>query len=71
MHLPGAKTPKMVHPDICPYVTHYLKSGKKHAHTGCTGIKTCAPSVKMCTPGAGCTLDSEHCKGIYHAGNFL
>ena len=31
MNMPGAKTPKMVHPAICLCVTHYiniLKSGK-------------------------------------------
>ena len=52
MHLPCAKTRKMLHPAICSYVT----------------IKTCLKVEKimhtpaeMCTPGAGCTLNFEHC----------
>ena len=48
MHLPGAKTPKMVHPAINSCVTHYInlfKSWENHAHTGCTGFKIHAPLI--------------------------
>ena len=64
MHLPGANTPKMVHPAICPCVTHYLKSGKNMHTPGAQVSKPVHPSVKMFTPGAGFTLNFEHCKDI-------
>ena len=46
VHLPGAKTSKMMHPAICLCATHYrnlFKIEENHAHTGCTGFKICAP----------------------------
>ena len=46
VHLPGAKTSKMVHPAIFSCVTNYINLSKcleNHAHTGCTGFKSHAP----------------------------
>ena len=31
----------------------------------CTGFKCVHPAAKMCTPGAGCTLNFEHCFLIF------
>ena len=39
----------------------YNKCVGKGALTGCTGIKMCAPTAKLCTPSKGCTLNFEHC----------
>ena len=69
VHLPGAKTPHSVHPAICPCVAHCIslfKSWKRPAHTGCTAFKPMHPAAELCTPGAGCTLNFEHCllKGL-------
>ena len=30
---------------------------------GAQGLKSMHPAAKMCTPGAGCTLNFEHCIG--------
>ena len=37
---------------------HWLK---KCTHTRCTSPKIVHPSVKICAPGAGCTLNFGHC----------
>ena len=34
---------------------------KKRAHTGRTSQKNVRPSTEMCAPGAGRTLNFEHC----------
>ena len=63
MHLPGARPSKTMHPAVCQGVHFYviiLKIWKKYAPAGYTGPKTCAPATKMCTPGAGCTLNTEN-----------
>ena len=49
----------MVHPAIYSRV-NLFKSLKYHAHTGFTGLKYVHPAAKMCTQGAGCTLNFEH-----------
>ena len=53
---------------ICSY-TNWLK---KRAHTGCTPPKIVHPAVKMCAPGAGCTLNFGPCPGpirVSHPGS--
>ena len=47
MHTPGASVAKIVHPAVCICVLPYIKvliCKEKHASTGCTGAKICAPS---------------------------
>ena len=46
VHTPGASVAKIVHPAVCLCVLPYIKAlicEEKHAHTGCTGAKVCAP----------------------------
>ena len=65
VYLSGANTPKMVHPAICPCVTPSinLSKGGKSMHTpGAQLSKSMHPAAKMCTQGAGCTLNFEHCR---------
>ena len=61
-------SPETVRPEIssctlliCSY-NNWLKKG---AHTGCTPPKIVHPAVKMCAPGAGCTLNFGHCHYTY------
>ena len=64
VHLPGAKTPKMVHPAINSCVTHYInlfKSWEKHAHTGCTRFKIHAPGSQH-VHGAPLISNTEYSK---------
>ena len=67
---PGAEGLKIVHPANCPCVLAYimyrnaLKYLKVHS-PGAQVAKCVHPGAKWCTPGAGCTLDFEHC--YYHA----
>ena len=60
--------PKTVRLGICPCtlsICSYNNWLKKRAHTGCTPPKIVHPSVKMCAPGAGCTLNFGHCISAY------
>ena len=62
--LTGCTSPKSVHPENGPCtlpIYSNTKWLKKRAHTGCTPPKIVHPAVKMCTPGAGCTLNFGHC----------
>ena len=55
VHLPGAKTPKMVHPAIWMCVACYInlfKNWEKPAHTGCTSFKIYAPKCAHRVQGA-------------------
>ena len=64
VHTQGAWVAKIVRPAICPCVFPFIKVlifSKKHAHTGCTGENSVHPAAKICTLGAGCTLNFEHC----------
>ena len=64
MHLKGANIPEMVHPAIC--VGHYMNlPGIYNLGKQCTRwdphvSKSVHTAAKMCTPGAGCTLNFEH-----------
>ena len=37
----------------------------KHAHAGCTGFKSMLPADKICTQGAGCTLNLRANSALY------
>ena len=63
--LTGCTSPKTVHPENGPCtlpIYSNTKWLKKRAHTGCTPSKIVHPALKMCMPGAGCTLNFGHCK---------
>ena len=68
VHLPDA-TPKMMLPANCSCATHYINLSKvfgKSIHTpGEQVSKPMHPAAKMCTQGAGCTLNFEDCYSIY------
>ena len=67
------KVPKMVHPAICSCASHYISRRnikaylkvEKSMHTpGAHVSKSMHPAAKMCTQGAGCTLNFGHCMTI-------
>ena len=60
----GCKGSKNVRPAACPctpLIYSNNKSLKKRAHTGRTSQKNVHPPAEMCAPGAGRTLNFEHC----------
>ena len=51
-------------PEIVPVhspMHMYYKKLKKCAHIGRTVPKMVCPMTELCTPGAGCTVNFEHC----------
>ena len=61
----GCTSHKTVHPEIAPCTLPIYSNNKclkKRAYTGCTPPKIVHPAMEMCMPGAGCTLNFEHCK---------
>ena len=53
-----------MHPEACsctPLVFSHNNKLKKRAHNGRTARKNVHPSTEMCAPGAGRTLNFEHC----------
>ena len=63
VHLPGAKTQKMVHPATCLCVIHYIYTSRweKHAHTGCTGLRIHALSNQNVHTWSRVPPTFEHC----------
>ena len=62
VHTPGASVAKIMHPAVCSCVPPYIKvllCVRKNMHTPV--LKSFHPAAKMCTLGALCTLNFEHC----------
>ena len=60
----GCRSFKTVHPAATLCILLIYSNGKelkKCAHTGRTRPKIVRPAAEMCTPGAECTLNFEHC----------
>ena len=74
MHTAGAWPLKPMHPPaVCPCVHFYMiilenwKIGNSMHLPGAQVLKLVHPATKMCTYGAGCTLNFEHCEGYFNA----
>ena len=70
MHIPGAQVANIVHLAVCswvlPSIIHKgIKMLQKRVHTpGAQVLTSVHPAVKMCTHGAECTLNFEHCTAM-------
>ena len=59
MHTPGAEGLKIVHPADFPCVQAYVRY-RNDMKQGPQVTKCVHQAAKVCTPGAGCTLNFEH-----------
>ena len=56
----------LVHPPIL----RYYKELKNRAQSGRTVPKIVRPTAGLCAPGAECTLNFEHCRGMLTQEHF-
>ena len=68
MHSLGAEGKKCVHPEFklsAHKVPYALNNRKNGAHAGGTPLAIVHSALKLCTQGAGCTLNFEHCNSYF------